>query len=52
LREDIQSITFAAGYKHPSEFMMSDIVMNTGDVNIRKSMSDIFGYEKSMKRSA
>jgi hypothetical protein len=39
-------LTYAAGYEHPSEFMMSDILMNTNDVHIRKPMSDIYGYEK------
>ncbi len=46
LRKDILALTYAAGYEHPSEFMMSDILMNTNDVHIRKPMSDIYGYEK------
>lgn len=46
LRSDINDITHAAGYEHPSEFKMNDIVMNTGDVMMRRSMADMFGYEK------
>lgn len=46
LRSDILDITHAAGYEHPSEFRMNDIVMNTGDAMMRRSLSDMFGYEK------
>jgi glutamate synthase domain-containing protein 2 len=46
LRSDINDITHAAGYDHPSEFRMNDIVMNTGDVMMRRSLADMFGYEK------
>ncbi len=47
LRSDIMDITHAAGYEHPSEFMMNDVAMNTGDASMRKSLADLFGYEKT-----
>jgi glutamate synthase domain-containing protein 2 len=46
LRSDINDITHAAGYEHPSEFRMNDIVMNTGDSMVRRSLAEMFKYEK------
>lgn len=47
LRADINSLTYAAGYTHPSEFRMKDILVNTGDASMRKSLSDVYGYERT-----
>lgn len=46
LRKDILELSYAAGYHHPSEFKMKDIVMNTNDISLRKTLADIYDYEK------
>ncbi len=47
LRADINALSNAAGYHHPSQFRMKDISMNTGDASMRKSLADIYGYERT-----
>jgi glutamate synthase domain-containing protein 2 len=46
LRKDLIQVTHAAGYTHPSEFNMNDVVVNTGDPTSKKTLEDIYGYQK------
>lgn len=47
LRKDIMQVTHACGYDHPSKFKMEDIVFNTSDSSMRKTMKELYGYEKT-----
>lgn len=46
LRKEIMEITNAAGYSHPSEVQMKDIMVNSGDSKGLLSLEEIYGYSK------
>lgn len=47
LRKDILKVTHACGYEHPCEFHMNDVMFNTSDSSMRKTMRDLYDYEKT-----
>lgn len=47
LRKLIHEITHSAGYIHPAQFRMDDVLLHTGDVNQHTPYKEIFGYEKT-----
>ena len=51
LRKDLIQVTHAAGYTHPTQFNMDDIVVNTGDLAQKKTLEDIYGYKKYINSS-
>lgn len=46
LRKSIHEITHAAGYIHPAQFGMDDVLLHTGDMHQHTPFSEIFGYQK------
>jgi glutamate synthase domain-containing protein 2 len=46
LSKEINEITLAAGYDHPSEFKLTDIDMFNGDSQA-VSLKEVYGYEKN-----
>lgn len=46
LVKDILEVTHACGYYHPCEIKMEDIMFNTSDSSRRKTMKELYGYEK------
>ncbi|MEL6251287.1 MAG: FMN-binding glutamate synthase family protein [Bacteroidota bacterium] len=46
MRKEMLEITHAAGYEHPCQLTMEDIVMGMGDNHYTKSLKETFGYEK------
>jgi glutamate synthase domain-containing protein 2 len=46
LSKEINEITLAAGYDHPSEFKLADIDMFNGDSQA-VSLKEVYGYEKN-----
>lgn len=46
LKKDIIQVTHAAGYTHPCQFDMDDVVVNVNDASERKTLKDIYGYMK------
>lgn len=48
LRKDIMQVSHACGYNHPSQIKMKDIVFNTSDSSMRKTMKELYGYEKTI----
>jgi glutamate synthase domain-containing protein 2 len=47
LSKEINEITFACGYEHPSQFTMNDIDIAMGDSNSTHALSKVYGYEKT-----
>lgn len=47
LKKDIIQVTHACGYIHPCEFKMDDVVFNTGDSSMEKTLKELYGYEKT-----
>ena len=47
IRIEMLEITHAAGYEHPCQLSMEDIVMGMGDNHYTKSLKETFGYEKA-----
>jgi glutamate synthase domain-containing protein 2 len=47
LKKDLIQVTHAAGYTHPCEFKTSDVVVNTSDITMRKTLADVYDYEKT-----
>lgn len=47
LRKEMLEITHAAGYEHPAQMTMEDIVMGMGDNHYTKSLKETFNYEKT-----
>lgn len=47
IRKEMLEITHAAGYEHPCQLTMEDIVMGMGDNHYTKSLRETFGYEKA-----
>ena len=47
LRKDILDLTHACGYEHPTQFKMSDVLMNVSGKEKPISLQEIYGYEKS-----
>lgn len=47
LKRDLIQVTHAAGYTHPCEFTTDDVVMNTSDSTMRKTLGQIYGYDKT-----
>lgn len=50
LRKDIMEVTHACGYEHPCQIKMEDIVFNTSDTSMRKTMKELYGYEKTVPK--
>jgi glutamate synthase domain-containing protein 2 len=47
LKKDLIQVTHASGYTHPCEFQTDDVVLNTSDIAMRKTMGEVYGYEKT-----
>ncbi len=47
LRKDINEMTHACGYDHPSQLNTSDIVVNTNTSNTPQSLEKIYDYRKN-----
>lgn len=45
--KEINEITHACGYEHPSQIRMEDIDVSMGDNNRTISLKEIYGYEKN-----
>ncbi|MFC5408752.1 FMN-binding glutamate synthase family protein [Larkinella bovis] len=46
LTKEILEISHAAGYEHPCQFTMEDVVLAMGDNNRLQSMAEAYGYTK------
>ncbi len=46
LRKDILALTHAAGYEHPSEFMLRDIAIKHDDQVLYSNLAEALNYEK------
>jgi len=46
LRKDIMQVTYACGYSHPCEFTMEDVMLNTSDSSMRKTLQEVYNYDK------
>lgn len=51
LRKDLIQVTHAAGYTHPTQFNMDDVVVNTGDLAQKKTLEYIYGYKRYINLS-
>lgn len=47
LNKDLMQVTHACGYEHPSEFGMFDIVVNTNDSSVSKTLYEVYNYVKA-----
>jgi glutamate synthase domain-containing protein 2 len=47
LKKDVIQVTHASGYTHPCEFNTEDVILNTGDISIRKTMGEVYDYKKT-----
>jgi hypothetical protein len=45
-RKELNEISHACGYEHPSQFTMDDIKLSMGDNNLTLTLNEIFNYEK------
>ena len=45
-RKELLEITHAAGYEHPCQFKMSDVVVNVDDQNLAKELDKTYMYHK------
>lgn len=45
-RDEVQQVTHACGYRHPSEFTLDDIECSSGP-NRFSTLEELFGYAKS-----
>jgi len=46
-RKEFLEITHAAGYEHPCQFTMNDVVVNVDDHNLSKELSGTYQYNKT-----
>ena len=47
LKKDLIQVTHASGYTHPCEFDTDDVVVNTSDSSMRKTLKEVYGYKKT-----